>query len=110
MKRRQELETSIDDPAAMLELLQALGFVEVMVYRKRRESYRLDDCRIELDVVPMLGCFVEIEGPGEPTIARVQERIGLAGLSHISQSYIGLLKAHCRRTGQDYRRIGLEES
>ncbi|MCH7813995.1 MAG: class IV adenylate cyclase, partial [Planctomycetes bacterium] len=65
LKRRRELETGLDDPATTLELLAVLGFVEVMVYAKRRDSYRLGNCRVELDEVPLLGCFVEIEGAAE---------------------------------------------
>ncbi|HUU82306.1 MAG TPA: class IV adenylate cyclase [Phycisphaerae bacterium] len=109
VKRREEIEASVDDPVAMLELLRALGFVEVMTYRKRRESYRLDNCRIELDEVPMLGCFVEIEGPDERAIRRVQQRIGLADLEHIPKSYIALLSEHCHRTGRDPRDIDFDD-
>ncbi len=105
VKRRQEIEVSVDDPAAMLQLCKALGFVEVMVFRKRRASYQLDDCRIELDELPLLGCYVEIEGPDERAIHLVQKRIGLGDVSHIPQGYASLLRTHCRQTGQDQRRI-----
>lgn len=109
LKRREEIEVSVEDPEAMLNLLQALSFVEVMAYRKRRESYRLANCRIELDEVPMLGCFVEIEGPGEEAIRQVQQQMGLADVQHIPQSYIALLRTHCARTGRDPRWIDFEQ-
>jgi adenylate cyclase class 2 len=109
VKRRQEIEVSVDDPAAMLQLCTALGFVEVMVFCKRRASYRLDDCRIELDELPLLGCYVEIEGPDERAIHLVQERIGLGDVRHVPQSYVGLLQTHCRQAGRDPRRIDFEK-
>jgi len=105
LKRRTEIEVSVAQAPAMLELLAALGFVEVMVYRKRRESHRLGRCRVELDELPWLGLFVEIEGPDEQTIGRVQQDLGLADCAHLPESYVGLLAAHCARAGRDCRRI-----
>jgi adenylate cyclase class 2 len=104
-KRREEMEVHVADAQAMLDLLGALGFVEVMAYRKRRESYRLEQCRVELDEVPLLGNFVEIEGPDEASIRHVQDRLGLAGVKHIAAGYVSLLADHCARTGQDPRWI-----
>ncbi len=105
LKRRREVEVAVGDAAAALDILAALGFIERLVYRKRRESYRLDDCRVELDEVPHLGCFVEIEGPNEESIGRVQGRIGLADIAHQHRSYVALLADHCERTGLDPRAI-----
>ena len=110
VKRRPEIEVQISDPARALELLAALSFVEVMVYRKRRESHRLADCRVELDEVPFLGCFVEVEGPDEAAISQVQERLGLSAVPHQPKSYVALLRDHCRRTGCDPRRIDFPQS
>lgn len=107
-KRRQEIEVQVSDVRSMLDLLGALGFVEVMVYCKRRESYRLERCRVELDEVPLLGQFVEIEGPDERSIEGIQTRLGLGDLAHIAESYIGLLVAQCERTGRNWRRIDFE--
>jgi len=108
LKRRQEIEVQVSDARSILDLLGALGFVEVMVYCKCRESYRLERCRVELDEVPLLGDFVEIEGPDERSIAGVRDRLGLGDLAHIAESYIGLLVAHCERTGRNWRRIDFE--
>jgi predicted adenylyl cyclase CyaB len=105
LKRRPEIELVVADPRRALELLGALGFVEIMLYRKRRESHRLENCRIELDEMPYLGCFVEIEGPDEDTIVRVQNRIGLAGAAHQPRSYVALLRDYCEHGGLDPRRI-----
>ncbi|HOW73217.1 MAG TPA: class IV adenylate cyclase [Phycisphaerae bacterium] len=96
LKSREEIETKLEDPQATAAILTALGFVEVVRFEKRRESWHLGDCHIELDEVPYLGCYVEIEGPGEPAIRRVQADLGLAQRTHIPSSYIALLAKHCR--------------
>ena len=90
-KRREELEVTVEDGAAMLSILQALGYCEKFVFEKRRESWRMDDCRVELDEVPLLGRFVEVEGPTEAAIDAAVERLGLAGQAIEPQSYVGLL-------------------
>ena len=40
-----------------------------------------------LDELPLLGCFVEIEGPGEEKIAAAAEKLKLAQSEHINDSY-----------------------
>jgi adenylate cyclase class 2 len=95
LKRREEMQLEIADASAMLKLLVAIGFQTVIEYAKRRERWRLDECHIELDDVPLLGKFVEIEGPDEQCIRQVQERIGLAGEPHIDRSYVSMLAKRC---------------
>jgi adenylate cyclase class IV len=49
---------------------------------------------VELDELPHLGCFVEIEGPDEQSVLAVRDRLGLAGPG-ITKSYLAMLDAHC---------------
>lgn len=95
LKQREEMQLEIADASAMLKLLVAIGFQTVIEYAKRRERWRLDECHIELDDVPLLGKFVEIEGPDEQSIQQVQERIGLADEPHIDRSYVSMLSQRC---------------
>ena len=97
-KRRQEIETEIKDADSMRRLLSELGYEQVLVVDKKRRLWQLDRCEVALDELPLLGCFVEIEGPDEKRIADVQERLGLSDLPHIEKSYAHLIKEqHCRR-------------
>lgn len=105
MKTREEIEVRLDDPAAGRMLLERLGFVEAVRFEKRRESWRLGDCRIELDEVPHLGCYVEIEGPDESAICRAQEKLGLGKCEIIRASYIALLVEYCQAAGLPCDRI-----
>jgi len=78
----------------MTELLQALGFSLRVVYEKRRESWLLDGCRVELDELPMFGTFVEVEGPEESAIQTAVQDLGLAEKDIVSESYVSMAAAH----------------
>lgn len=90
-KNREEIETHVTDPLAVSALLTAIGYEQGLSFEKKRESWQLDHCHIELDEVPHLGFFVEIEGPDEPTITALQKKLGLDQLPPVKTSYIGLL-------------------
>lgn len=98
-KTREEIETPIEDPAAMVALLKALSYVDAVRFEKRRESWELAQCKVELDEVPHLGCFVEVEGRDELLVREVLAALGLDGLPMIRQSYVALLAEHCQQRG-----------
>jgi hypothetical protein len=50
--------------------------------------------------LPLLGDFVEIEGPNEEEITNVQNNLGLNDLPHISKSYASLLKERLQQSGK----------
>ena len=97
LKTREEIEITLDDPAAGRVLLERLGFIEAVRFEKRRESWRLEGGQVELDELPYLGRYIEIEAPDEPAVRRIQKLIGLAGRETIRASYIALLVNHCRQ-------------
>ena len=98
-KTRPEIQFHADDDRAAVDFLRAIGFAEALCFEKRRESWQLRDCRIELDELPHLGLYVEIEGPSESAVAAVQNAIGLGHLPHEPRSYIALLVEYCRERG-----------
>ncbi len=104
VKVRPEIETDVADADAVERILSAVGLPPAMRIEKRRTSYRLDDCRVELDELPLLGTFVEVEGADEAAIDAVCERLGLTG-ERIMEAYTHLLCEHCRRHGLDGREI-----
>jgi len=91
-KTREEIELALPDAQQGRRLVTLLGFVEVFVLQKRRERWQLGACRVELDELPRLGTFVEIEGPSDAAVGGVQRRLGLQGLTHIANSYLGLVQ------------------
>jgi adenylate cyclase class 2 len=91
-KKRQEVEVEIIEAEATQKLLSALGYEKVLVVEKKRRLWQLGGCFVALDQLPLLGAFVEIEGPDDETIADVQQRLSLADLTHIAKSYAQLTK------------------
>lgn len=78
-KIRRELQTHCDQPEAMEEILQAIGMRDALVVQKRRASYKLGACLVELDDVTHLGRFIEIEGPSENAVLAAGEKLNLTG-------------------------------
>jgi adenylate cyclase class 2 len=98
-KTRRECEVEVSDAGRAAELLTALGFVETFRFEKRRETWRLGDCSVELDELPRIGRFVEIEGPSNAAVAAAQARLGCASAELIRTSYLGLLVRYCESQG-----------
>ncbi len=90
-KKRQEMEIEIKGADSARKLLLALGYEKVLVVEKKRSTWRLGECEVALDELPLLGSFVEIEGPDGEKIADVQRSLGLADLPHITESYASLV-------------------
>lgn len=103
LKSREELELVVDNAAAAEQLLTALGYRRVLQFEKRRESWDLENCHVELDELPHLGVYVEIEGPSEPAVMRVREALGLSKQALLKTSYVAMLLSHLQNTGESGR-------
>ena len=90
-KKRREIEVEIKDADSIEKLLLALGYDKSLVFEKKRIVWKLGGCEIALDELPLLGCFVEIEGPDDKRITFAQHSLGLASLPHIKESYAFLM-------------------
>ncbi len=96
MHHRPSLDINVAPPEQMVALLEMLGFQRTLAFEKRRESWRLDTCRIELDHLPELGNFVEIEAPTEAAVLAMQQRLNLLGRPIEPQPYIAMVERHLR--------------
>jgi adenylate cyclase class 2 len=103
LKRREEIEFAVDDPAAAAALFENLGFAQTISFQKRRESWRFADCKVELDEMPYLGTFVEIEGPGEEKVMSARKALGLANEPMIKTAYVAMLVDHLKNIGETNR-------
>lgn len=90
-KKRQEIETEIADTDAAEKLLSVLGYKKVLSFEKKRRVWQFGGCSVALDELPLLGNFIEIEGPDDTKIYNVQENLDLADLPHIPESYAALV-------------------
>lgn len=96
LKIRPEIQTHLEDADTAAEILRACGLRPAMTIQKRRTSYRLGRCRVELDELPLIGCFVEIEAPDEKAIRSACRKLALSG-EPITTPYTDMLRAYCRR-------------
>jgi predicted adenylyl cyclase CyaB len=89
-KRRREVQTHLDCPAVITEVLAVCGVTAKLVLQKRRASYRVADVLVELDELPRIGRFVEIEADSDRQVTDWADRLGL-GDQPITESYFALL-------------------
>lgn len=92
IKQQREEETAVADPEAMEAILEALGFTPALVYEKRRQTWRLGNTEIVIDVLPF-GLFMEIEGRVNQ-IRAVERKLGLKGLRAEHATYPQLTQKH----------------
>ena len=93
LKSREERELSVGNAKDAERFLGALGYQRVLAFEKRRHKWKYNGCTIELDELPHIGLFVEIEGPDEATIFQVRDALGLGKTPIIKTSYIAMLMA-----------------
>src|SRR5438067_13074709 len=105
LKSREEIEVTVGNARDMTTLLEQLGYRVVLSFEKRRESWTLGGCHVELDEVPHLGIYVEIEGPGEEKVMKVREQLGLSDRPLVNASYIALLMTYLQEHGQTGRQV-----
>jgi adenylate cyclase class 2 len=105
MKIREEIEFAASDAAAVEAMLGKLDLHRTMSFEKRRESWEFGACHVELDELPILGIFVEIEGANESIVMGVREKLNLADFPIVKTSYTAMLAAHLKQMGQSTRSI-----
>jgi adenylate cyclase, class 2 len=103
LKSREEKELGVDNARAATTLLEALGFHHILSFEKKRQSWMLSDCQVELDELPHLGLYVEIEGPSDEAVMKTREQLQLADEPIIKASYVALLMTHLQETGDATR-------
>ena len=94
LKCRQETEVQVADARAAHQLLDVLGFAPQLGFEKRRRPWTLADCRVDLDTVPHLGQFVEIEGPTHEAVLNVRGKLDLHTAPLIRASYAAMLSRY----------------
>ena len=109
LKSRSETEARVADAHAAAELLGALGYLPVLSFEKRRSRWTLDGCNVELDVLPYVGTFCEIEGDDDESVLAVREKLGLHDTPLIRASYIAMLMSYIRENHLQTRTVRFEE-
>ncbi len=94
-KSRREIELGVEPADCVPDVLGLMGFRVEWFYEKLREHWRYRGCAIALDELPLLGCFIEVEGPDEEAIDAILAELGLDEGRHVEESYFGLFRRYC---------------
>jgi len=105
LKSREEIELNVENTADAQNLLEALGYQKLLLFEKRRESYEFERCEVVLDEVPLLGQFVEIEGPDESSVLRAREMLALGDHEMIRTGYASMLASRLKENGSREREV-----
>lgn len=98
VKQREEIETEVDDADAVTAILAAIGLRPRVTFEKRRETWRLGECHVCLDILPRLGEFVEVEGPAAAGIHAACAALGCEHAEPVPQTYVELIAAETPAT------------
>ena len=91
VKSREEIEVGVDSVESIARLLGHIGYLPMLTFEKRRESWTVDGCKVEVDLLPHLGSYVEIEGPTEEDVQRVREQLDLTKVKAVVPTYADLV-------------------
>jgi adenylate cyclase class 2 len=105
VKSREEIETRVDDLDATTELLSRLGYQQMLSFEKRRESWQINKSLVELDTLPELGHFVEIECPTQAQVLSIRQKLGLGDVPPVASTYADLVALHLSDMGQHQTRL-----
>jgi len=105
LKTRQETQVQVSDSGQAAELLEALGYRPVLFFEKRRRRWQLDDCSVEIDSLPYIEDYVEIEGPNEQAVLAARVRIEMDKVPLVKKSYLGLLREYLEKQGMSVTRV-----
>lgn len=105
--KRLEYESGIDDPDAIIGMMEHLGFPYKVIWQKKRTLFK--SCRVEsgdvlipvfsLDETP-IGFFLEVEGT-ESGIEDAIKILGTSSYRRIPKSYLALWEEYKKEKGID---------
>jgi adenylate cyclase class 2 len=99
LRTREAFDVMCEPAEQIVPLVEKLGLRETLRFEKRRETWALSGCLIELDFLPAIGSFVEIEGPSEAEVVAVQGVIGLARAPVEERGYSRLVSSDLAGAG-----------
>ena len=76
LRESEETEVAVDNYEDTIKILRELGFTTRHKGEKHRESYLIEKVRYELDTIPGIPTFLEIEADNEEDLIKGIEKIG----------------------------------
>lgn len=108
-KTRREINLTIDKADETAELFEGLGYKIRLILEKKRSLWEYNSCKVALDELPLIGKFVEIEGPDDVLIEQVQKALGLENIKHTPESYAHLMEQAAAKAGIKTRNISFDK-
>lgn len=72
----KEIETTVGDFDTAVRLVAAIGIPHRSYQETKRETWRLEDVEVVIDIWPWLHPYIEIEGPSELRVKEVASQLG----------------------------------
>lgn len=88
ISEREEKEYTTESPDSALEVFYSLGFRPLQIVEKKRTSFKKKNVKVELDEVPFLGYFIEIESDNAEGVKNTCSQLGLGNLIVENRSYL----------------------
>jgi predicted adenylyl cyclase CyaB len=101
-RHREEWESRVDDPRAVLVVLRHLGYKIVVRVDRAIEQYKLDGATLRLEWYPAMDVLLEVEGAPD----EIERAIGATGLprdAFLAESLPYFKEAYEKRTGRTAR-------
>jgi len=108
VRSREELEVEISDGDVIQVLLEKLGFEQKLSFEKRRETWHFGETEVVLDELPLLGSFVEVEGPSKQVIGEALLALGLENEQRVRRGYAPMMGEKLKELGSDNRYVRFE--
>jgi len=100
-KAKKESELELSSLETMRHIFHRLGFTAERVYEKYREHFtRENDVAAEIDRLPHMGWFLELEATPEK-IEEIVENLGLQMSEGLRENYFELYTAYCGKMGRE---------
>jgi predicted adenylyl cyclase CyaB len=109
LKSREEIQTTVGSYTDACAIIERMGYGRILSFEKRRDTWSLKGCEIELDTLPRIGCFVEIEGPKDEAILEVRDLLKLSDRPLVRASYVALLMNDLQEAGEVLREVVFPE-
>ena len=107
-KVREEEETRVANPVALIAILTRIGLEPIWRYQKYRTTFRLGRLRVVVDESP-IGNFMELEGPKDE-IDRWAGALGFTSEDYVTGTYRDLYDAWCEERGREPAEMTFTES
>jgi predicted adenylyl cyclase CyaB len=101
-RHREEWESRVDDPRAVLVVLRRLGYKIVLRVDRAIEQYQLGEATLRLEWYPAMDVLLEVEGAPDD-IERAIGATGLARDAFLAESLPYFKEAYEKRTGRTAR-------